>query len=107
MSRARHKAAGGRLDPDDASTGEKPKVTYAGKGSNVEKEADDDKEGGERKHGGKVMKRKHGGKVMHKMEHHKMEGEAAKERLDRPKRKSGGRCGGSDMSPLSSASQYD
>lgn len=104
MSRLRHKASGGRLDPDDASTGEKPKDVYAGKGSPTEKEADDDKEGGERKRGGKVMmKRKHGGKV----EHHKMEGETAKERLDRPKRKSGGRCGGSDMSPLSSASQYD
>ena len=65
-----------------------PSDVYAGKGSNVVREAE------ERKHGGKV-KRKHGGKV---------HGEEAKERLDRPGRKTGGRVG-SERSPLSGASR--
>lgn len=96
MSRARHKKSdGGKVDSDKA-----PTEVYAGKGSNVEKEADDDKDGGEMKKGGRV-KRAKGGKV-----EHKVEGEPAKRRLDRPGRKRGGACG-SDMSPLSSAGKYD
>lgn len=66
------------------------KVVYAGAGSNVLKEAEE---------------RKRGGKVMH------AEGEAAKERSDRPKRARGGavpgrkRGGGvgANLTPLSTA----
>ena len=72
MSRARHKAAGGSLK-DPA-----PKMVYAGGSSNVVKEA---------------KQKKKGGKVI---------GKSAKHRLDRPGRKSGGRCG-ADKAPLSSA----
>ena len=61
----------------------KPGVVYAGGGSNVVKEA---------------SKYKRGGKVKNVDAHGKM----AQHRLDRPKRKSGGRTG-SDMSPFSSA----
>lgn len=125
MSRARHKKAEGGKIPSDV---------YAGKESNVAKEAEDEKDGGEMKKGGKVAKKKSGGKV-----EHKVEGEKAHRRLDKPKRARGG-CvsnmskgtsgenaedsftddaetprrakggrvgGGSDMSPLSSASKYD
>lgn len=67
MSRARHKKALGG-------------AVYSGKGSNVEKEAE------EKKRGGKVMP--------------KMEGAKPKKRMD--KRARGGRCG-SDKSPFSSA----
>lgn len=86
MSRARHKhEAGGVIDKDPA-----PSEVYAGKGSNVEKEAD------EKASGGKVHKRmKSGGHV---------EGHAGKRRLDRPGRKSGGGVG-SDKTPLSSAAR--
>ena len=67
---------------------------YDAKGSHVEEEAD------EKKDGGKCMpKRKHGGKVK---EEHRVEGKMSKMRLDRPGRKRGGRVG-SDTSPLSSA----
>ena len=86
---------------------------YDAQGSNVEKGAE------ERKHGGKVkrakgggvhhhgmVEHKHKGKVehVHKSRKHggKIEGEKAKERMDRPRRASGGRTG-SDKSPLSSA----
>jgi hypothetical protein len=81
MSRARHKAAGGKIEP---AVHPKP---YNAQGSEVEKEAD------EKKHGGKVKKHVDG-------EHHK----AKKHRLDRPGRKRGGRAG-ADMSPLSTASK--
>lgn len=81
MSRARHKKSGGKVDSE-----ENPKVAYAGVDSNVRKEADDDREGGEMKKGGKVAKRAHGGKV-----EHKVEGEKAMRRLDRPERKRGGK----------------
>lgn len=86
MSRARHKKeAGGVVDKDEA-----PGEVYAGKGSNVEKEAE------EKAHGGKVHKRmKSGGHV---------EGHVGKRRLDRPGRKRGGGVG-SDMHPLSSAAR--
>lgn len=70
-----------------------PKDVYAGKDSNVIKEAESKKRGGR-------IKKKRGGKV----EHHKMEGEAGRRRMDRPGRKTGGRCG-ADMSPLSSAAK--
>lgn len=121
MSRARHKKAEGGKIPSDV---------YAGKESNVAKEAEDEKDGGEMKKGGKVAKKKSGGKV-----EHKVEGEKAHRRLDKPKRArggcvsnmsstgnsensftdeaetprkaTGGRVSGSDMSPLSSASKYD
>ena len=61
----------------------KPGVVYAGAGSNVVKEASKYKRGGKVKHVG-------------------MHGMKAGERLDRPKRKSGGGVG-SDMKPFSSA----
>jgi hypothetical protein len=127
MSRARHKKAGGKVE-----SLESPKDVYAGKDSNVVKEAEDEKDGGEMKKGGKVAKRKSGGKV---------EGEKAHRRLDRPERKRGGKVmramggqcdssgedsfteksetprrasggrvsagSGSDMNPLSSASRYE
>lgn len=77
MSRARHNPASqkGVVMNDPA-----PKTVYAGAGSNVVKEA---------------KKRKHGGKVT---------GDKAKKRMDRPGRKSGGRCG-ADKAPLSSAAK--
>lgn len=77
----RKRKSGGKLvgefDKDPS-----PTETYAGKGSNVEKEAK------ERKRGGKLM-----GKV---------DGEHAKHHAGRKPRKSGGRTG-SNMNPLSSA----
>lgn len=89
MSRARHKhEAGGVVDKDES-----PKEVYAGKGSHVEEEADERKDGG--KVGHKRMKHKDGGCI---------EGHAGKRRLDRPGRKRGGGVG-SDMHPLSSASK--
>ncbi len=63
-----------------------PSETYAGKGSNVEKEAE------ERKRGGRA-KRKSGGKLF---------GAAAKNHAGRTPRRSGGRTG-SNANPLSSA----
>lgn len=63
----------------------KPSMVYAGAGSNVVKEASKYKRGGKVKHVG-------------------MHGDKAADRLDRPKRKSGGKVGGgSDMRPFSSA----
>lgn len=89
MSRARHKhESGGVVDKDES-----PSEVYAGKGSNVEKEAEERADGG--KVGHKRMKHKEGGKI---------EGEAGKRRLDRPGRKRGGGVG-SDKSPLSSAAK--
>ena len=61
----------------------KPGMVYAGGDSNVVKEA---------------SKYKRGGKVKHV----RMHGDKAADRLDRPKRKSGGGVG-SDMKPFSSA----
>lgn len=80
MSRARHKAEGGKVEPEL-----KPKP-YNAEGSEVLKEADEKKRGGR-------MKKKGGGMV---------EGEEKRERLDRPKKKGGGSVG-SDKSPLTSA----
>jgi len=80
------RAMGGVVDKDPS-----PKDVYAGKDSNVVKEAD------ERKRGGPVRKKKEMGKV---------EGKMSKMRLDRPGRKSGGRVG-ADKSPLSSAATTD
>ena len=71
---------------------EAPEEVYAGKGSNVEKEAK------QKKHGGRA-KRKHGGHVKH-VGH--VDGMHAKKRADRPARKRGGKVG-ADMNPLSSA----
>lgn len=71
----------GVVMPDPA-----PKVVYAGEGSGTEKAA---------------LKRKRGGSVKHVGG---PEGKISKMRLDRPGRKTGGRCG-SDMAPLSSASK--
>lgn len=68
---------------DDA----KPGMVYAGGDSNVVKEA---------------SKYKRGGKVKGAMKHVGMSGKKAHDRLDRPKRKSGGGVG-SDMKPFSSA----
>ena len=61
----------------------KPGMVYAGGDSNVVKEASKYKRGGKVKHVG-------------------MHGDKAADRLDRPKRKSGGGVG-SDMKPFSSA----
>ncbi len=95
MSRARHKREKG---------GE---VWYNAEKSNVAKEAEDKKEGGD-----EGVSRKKGGKV-----HMHAEGEKAKMRHDRPKRASGGvvqrarggrlRGGGvgADRTPLSTASK--
>ena len=93
MSKMRHKKAeGGKIGNDDdgekASKGSAKTEKYTPE-DNVEKEAD---EKGERKKGGRV-KKAGGGKV---------EGEKPKHRMDRPKRKMGGRVG-SDKSPFSSA----
>ncbi|MCB8880126.1 hypothetical protein ACELLULO517_07755 [Acidisoma cellulosilytica] len=99
---------GGKVsDADwDAKEGDKAEdkdtsETYAGKGSNVEKES----KGEMRKRGGNVTKsrherheRKRGGRTEN------MEGMAAKKRLDRPGRKRGGGVG-SDSSPLTTASR--
>ena len=84
----KHREEGGVVDKDDA-----PSDVYAGKGSNVEKEAE------ERKKGGRVA-RKTGG-VVHreKMEHLKhahhvamVHGEASKQHAGRKPRKAGGAC---------------
>lgn len=83
-NRHKKRAEGGVVDKDPS-----PSEVYAGKGSNVVKEAE------ERKDGGRVKKDM--GKVEGKM--HKM-------RLDRPGRKLGGRVG-SDTSPLSSANKTE
>lgn len=82
MSRARHREMGGKVEPMV-----KPKP-YNAQGSEVEKEADEKKDGGR-------MKRAKGGHV---------EGKKAMMRLDRPGRKRGGRVG-ADMSPLTTASK--
>ncbi len=96
MSARHKKAAGGPtdLDGEKESMGPAKAKSYSGR-NNVEKEADDEKEGGEMKKGGRVKKRADGGKV---------EGKKPKMRLDRPKRKDGGRVG-SDLSPMSSAAK--
>lgn len=101
MKKMRHKmmmekrADGGKV-PMDAdykeSKGPAKAKSYTAD-SNVEREAKDEQDGGEMKQGGRVKKRADGGKV---------EGCAPKMRLDRAKRKSGGRVG-SDMAPFSSA----
>ena len=87
MSRARHekkhKASGGRAH--EVVSGN-PDVLKEAKGEESYDEGD------ERKKGGKV-KKKHG--MM-------PEGKMAKHRMDRPRRKSGGRVG-SDKAPFSSA----
>ena len=102
MSKARHnrkhREEGGVVDKDES-----PKDVYAGKGSHVEKEAD------ERKRGGRA-KRKHGGMVHHEAGKHmghakhvgKVEGHMPKAHAGRKPRKSGGRAG-SDRNPFSSA----
>ena len=83
-------AGGGKVEPAIH-----PK-TYAGAGSNVEKEAEEKKAGGKvgRKAGGKVG-RKAGGHVL---------GKHAHMRLDRPGRKLGGSVG-ADKHPLTSAAK--
>lgn len=68
---------------------ETPHDVYAGAGSNVLKEA---------------SKKRRGGALKHKMKNVEMHGKHAHHRLDRPKRKSGGKVGkGADMHPFSSA----
>lgn len=84
MKGKKHRAYGGVVDKDPAS-----REVYAGKDSNVVREAD------ERRRGGPVRKRREGGRV---------EGKIAKMRLDRPGRKTGGRVG-ADRSPLSEAAR--
>lgn len=87
----KHKASGGEMDSPKEGTksweeDKAPSEVYAGKGSNVEKEAD------ERKRGGRA-KRKFGGKI---------HGGAPAVHAGRAMRKSGGRTG-SNFSPFSSA----
>ena len=82
MSRARHKASGGRTMMKVSGN---PDVIKEAEG----KESYD--KGDERKRGGKVKK-----KEMH------AEGKKAHHRMDRPKRASGGKVG-SDRNPFSSA----
>ena len=90
MSKMRHKKAGGSvgndMDGEEESKGSVKAKKYTAD-SNVLDESE------ERKKGGRVKKRADGGKV---------EGEKPKHRMDRPKRKAGGRVG-SDKSPFSSA----
>ena len=89
--KARHKKAGGATDMEgEAESKGSAKTQKYTPDDNVEKEAE---EPGEKKHGGRVKKRADGGKV---------EGCAPKMRLDRKRRKSGGRVG-SDKAPFSSA----
>lgn len=82
MSRSKHKAKGGEVEPKMT-----PKP-YNAQGSEVEKEAEEKKRGGRAKH-------KHGGEV---------EGKPMKEHLGRAGRARGGRTG-ADQSPLSTASK--
>lgn len=96
MKGKKHRASGGAASNNDVREdmeGTKaddatPSEVYAGKGSNVEKEA------AKRKRGG-MVKCKDGGKVDGKKGHH---------RLDRKPRKSGGRVG-AETRPLSMASK--
>jgi len=74
------KASGGSVEEGAKVKDGSPSDVYAGKGSNVVREAK------ERKRGGKVH------------------GEPMKDRMDRPGRKVGGRVG-SERSPLSGASR--
>ena len=60
----------------------------------------------EERHGAITHHRKRGGKVEEEKELGKMHGESAKNRLDRPGRKRGGRIG-ADTAPLSSAGRGD
>ena len=84
MSKARHeRAAGGSIGDDDKKVKE---MSYAGTGSNVEKEAD---------------KRKRGGAVHKRMPMH-VEGGKSGHRLDRPGRKRGGAVG-ADSRPMTTA----
>jgi hypothetical protein len=74
------RTSGGMVEKGVKANDASPTEVYAGAGSNVVKEAK------ERKHGGKV------------------DGAKSKMRMDRAKRKSGGRVG-SNMNPLSSAAK--
>lgn len=83
----KHHAKGGAAHYDEhgeMAHDETPNEVYAGAGSHVVKEA---------------AKKKRGGALKHLHAH----GEHAKHRLDRPARKAGGRAGGADMHPFSSA----
>ena len=99
MSRARHKAGGGRTDE------------WVSGNPDVKKEAEGKEpydEGDEKKHGGRAKKRAAGGRAAINQAVGKvlglMTGGAVKPRMDRPGRKMGGRVG-SDRSPLSSANR--
>jgi len=77
---------GGKVEEGHEVHDDAPHEVYAGAGSNVVKDA---------------AKKKRGGALKHK--HVEAHGHHAHHRLDRPARKHGGKVGGSDMSPLSSA----
>ena len=80
---------GGHVEEGEMAHDDTPSEVYAGAGSNVVKEA---------------SKKKHGGAAKHHRKHVEMHGHHAHSRLDRPKRKSGGKVGkGSDMHPFSDA----
>ena len=85
MSKSRHEHKdGGKVEPEVKDESD----VYAGKSSNVLKEAE------EKKHGGRAKKAKGG--MVH--------GEMGKKRMDRPGRKRGGRAG-AEFSPLTTASK--
>ena len=84
---------GGGIGDDDKMVKEE---SYAGTGSNVEKEAEERRA----KRGGR-MKRAHGGAV-HKRHPMMVEGHKGGHRLDRPGRKRGGAVG-ADSKPFTSA----
>ena len=85
----KHKATGGVNEAEEDEKENPEEYNH----SRVEKEAE------ERKAGGRA-KRKRGGNVKHIGE---AEGERAKHRADRKPRKTGGRAGGSNSNPFSSA----
>ena len=82
-----HRKKGGGVEEGVSPEDKSPSMVYAGRESNVVKEAE------KRKKGGRAHK-KHGGKVDGHHEHH--------HRLDRHPRAKGGRTG-SEMRPLSAA----
>lgn len=92
MSKARHHAGGGKVEPGIKDESD----VYAGEHSHVLKEAE------EKKDGGAVAKKKKRHEKLKSGGH--VEGHMAKQRHDRPGRKRGGRAG-ADKMPLTEASK--
>lgn len=101
---AKHRKTGGRAEYGGGDAYEEPdvKTVYAGKDSNVDKEA----HGEERKKGGKVKAKKKGGAAEAKKFEAKIEGDTAGRRMDRGARKRGGGVG-ANVTPLSTANKTD